>query len=121
MFCINPVGINNMLILSKECFVFESTGKTCNVRHFDPALGTVQNVSIVNAAIAYDCQFSHETYILIVHNALHIESMHHNLIPSFIMRECGIIISDIPKMYCSYLSIHNHCISIKNIDLRIPL
>ena len=72
MFRINPVGINNMLVLCRECFIFESNGKTYNMKHVDPALGTAQNVPIVNDHIAYDCQFSHETYILIVCNALHI-------------------------------------------------
>ena len=55
-----------MLVLGRECFICESTGKIYNMRHFDPALGTAKNILIVNAAIAYDCQFSHDTYILIV-------------------------------------------------------
>ena len=67
-----------MLVLGREYFIFESTGKTYNMRHFDPALGTTQNVLIVNAAIAYYCQFSHETINLIACSALHIESIHHN-------------------------------------------
>ena len=72
-----PWGLS-MLVLGRECFIFESTGKTYNMRHFNPALGTAQNIPIVNDAIAYDCQFSHDTYILIVCNTLHIESIHHN-------------------------------------------
>ena len=48
------------------------------MRHFNPALGTAQNIPIVNDAIAYDYQFSHDTYILIVCNTLHIKYIHHN-------------------------------------------
>ena len=77
----------NMIVLGKECFVFESTGKSCNVEPFDPALGTAQGVPIVDAAIAYDCPFIYETYILIIRNALYIETMQYNLIPPLIMRE----------------------------------
>ena len=89
----------NMIVLGKECFVFESTGQTCNVKPFDPALGTALDVPIVDAAIAYDCPFTHETYILIIRNALHIPSMRYNLIPPFIMREGGFKVNDIPKMH----------------------
>ena len=111
----------NMIVVGKECFVFESTGKTCNVEPFDKTLGIAQNIPIVDAAIAYDCPYTHETYILIIRNALHIESMSHNLIPPFIMREGGVIVNDIPKVHCESPSIEDHCISFKDIDLRIPL
>ena len=111
----------NMVVLGKECFVFESTGKTCNVEPFDPALGTAQNIPIVDAAIAYDCPFTNETYILIIRNALHIKTMQNNLIPPFIMREGGLIVNDIPKMHCQDPCIHDHCISFKDIDLKIPM
>jgi len=111
----------NMIVLGKECFVFESTGKTCNVEPFDKTLGIAQNIPIVDAAIAYDCPFTHETYILIIRNALHINTMSHNLIPPFIMREGGVIVNDIPKMHCDSTCIDDHCISFKDIDLRIPL
>ena len=110
-----------MVVLGKDCFVFGSTGKTCNVEPFDPQLGTAQNVPIVDAAVAYDCPFSHETYILIIRNALHIASMTHNLIPPFVMREGGVIVNDIPKIHCDNPSIDDHCISFKDIDLKIPL
>ena len=111
----------NMIVVGKECFVFESTGKTCNVEPFDKTLGIAQNIPIVDADIAYDCPFTHETYILIIRNALHIDSMSHNLIPPFIMREGGVIVNDIPKMHCEFPCIDDHCISFKDIDLRIPL
>ena len=110
-----------MVVLGKECFVFESTGQTCNVKPFDPALGTALDVPIVDAAIAYDCPLTHETYILIIRNALHIPSMRYTLIPPFIMREGGLIVNDIPKMHCEYPTIEDHCILFKDIDLRIPL
>ena len=110
-----------MIVLGKDCFVFESTGKTCNVEPFDPNLGTAQNVPIDDAAIAYDCPYTYETFILIIRNALHIKTMHHNLIPPFIMREGGVIVNDIPKMHCSNPSTDDHCLSFKDSDVKIPL
>ena len=64
----------NMVILGKECFIFESTGKTCNVEPFSSELGIAENIPIVDAALAYDCPFTHETYILIVRNVIDLKS-----------------------------------------------
>ena len=111
----------NMVVLGKECFIFESTGKTCNVLPFNEELGIASDVPIVDAALAYDCPFTNETYILIIRNALYIASMNHNLIPPFIMREGGVTVNDIPKTHCTYPSIEDHCISFKDTDLRIIL
>jgi len=111
----------NMVVLGKECFVFETTGRTCNVEPFSSDLGIAKDVPIIDGALAYDCPYTHETYILIVRNTLHICAMDHNLIPPFIMREGGVIVNDIPKMHCPDLTIDDHCISFKDIDLRIPL
>ena len=70
-----------MVVVGKDCFIFESTGKTCNVEPFTADLGVATNIPIVDADLAYDCPFTHETYILIIRNALYIDSMKHNLIP----------------------------------------
>ena len=54
---------------------------------------------IVDAAIAYDCPRSEKTYILIVRNALYVESMEENLVPPFILREAGLIVNECPKQH----------------------
>ena len=61
------------------------------------------------------------TYILIFRNALHIESMNHYLIPPFIRREGGVKVNETYKMHRTEPNIEDHCISFKDIDLRIPL
>lgn len=43
----------NMIVLCKEFFIFQSTGKTCNVKPFTSKLGIAQNVPIVDTAVAY--------------------------------------------------------------------
>ena len=111
----------NMIVLGKDCFVFRSTGKTCNVDSFSSDLDIAENILIVDAALAYDCPFTCETYILIVRNALHIKSMTHHLIPPFILMEAGVIVNDIPKMHCDDPNTNDHCISFKDINLEIPL
>ena len=43
----------NMLVLWKNCFVFESVhGRTVDVAPFEPSLGLSKKISIVDAAVA---------------------------------------------------------------------
>ena len=111
----------NMVVLGKDCFVFEGTGRSCTVRPFSSDLGIAENVPIVDAALAYDCPHSGATTILLVRNALHIPSMPHNLIPPFIMRAGNVIVNDIPKIQVHHPTKDDHCILFEDSDLRIPL
>ena len=111
----------NMVVLGKHSFIFESSGRTCNVSPFAKELGIASNVPIVDGAIAYDCPTTKETYILIVRNALYMPSMDLNLIPPFIMRAGGVQVNEVPKIHCDDPTSNDHCISFKDIDLRIPL
>ena len=98
----------NMVVLGNNCFIFESTGKTCNVEPFSSDLGIASNIPVVDAAIAYDCPSTYETYILIIRNALHMVKMNHHLIPPFIMREGGVVVNDVIKMHCTDPKINDH-------------
>ena len=61
------------------------------------------------------------TYVLIVRNDLHMPTMEHSLIPPFIMRSGGLIVSYVPKIHCEYPTIEDNCIWFKNLDLKIPM
>ena len=62
----------NMVVLGCHAYIFETSGRTCNVKPFSSDLGMATNVPIVDGAIAYECPYSRITYILIVRNALYI-------------------------------------------------
>jgi len=42
----------NMVVLGRNSFIFESTGKTCNVKPFSEEIGVAEDVPIVDGAIA---------------------------------------------------------------------
>ena len=111
----------NMIVLGRHAFVFESTGRTCNVRPFSAELGIAENVPIVDGAIVYESPFTGEAFVLLIRNALHIPSMNINLVPPFIMRAGGVIVNDTPKIHCNEPTIDDHCLSFANHDLRIPM
>jgi hypothetical protein len=111
----------NMVVLGKHCFVFEWSGRSCSVHPFSDALGTVKNVPIVDAAIAYECPYRLETYILLIRNALYLPTLENNLIPPFIMHEGGVIVRDTAKIHCDDPTEDDHCIQFRSHELRIPL
>ena len=111
----------NMAVLGRNCFIFEWSGKTCSVQPFTSDLGTVQDVPIVDAAVAYDCPLSHQSYILLIRNALYLPSLIHNLIPPFLIREGGAVVNDTAKIHCTGPSKYDHAISFPDRDLIIPL
>ena len=68
-----------------------------------------------------------KTYILTVRNALHVLSMNHNFIPSFVMSEAGLIVNDVPRIHTTPEELTNktHCIvaseKVNGAYLKIPL
>ena len=110
-----------MIVLGSECFIFESTCKIFNVETFSTDLGNAQDIPIVDAALVYNHLLTNKTYILIICNALHIESMTLIFISPFTMREGGITVNDIPKLYCVDPTINDQCIYFKDTKLRISL
>ena len=112
----------NMAVLGKHCFVFDNVhGRTCDVAPYDPSIGTVSKVPVVDAAIMYDCPYSSKPYLLIVRNALYVPTMDNNLIPPFILREAGIRIKDVPKIHVHEPDESDHAITFEDEGLRIPL
>ena len=106
---------------SKSMVIYWIDGKTCSAMPFDPSIGCMKSVPIVDVAIAYDCSYTHQTYILIGRNVIYIKTLKDNLIASFIMRKAGIIVDKKPKIQCNEPSIDNHSLYIPDLDLTIPL
>ena len=109
-----------MVILGLNFFVFESTGRTCNVQPFNVDLGFAKDVPIVDRDLAYDYPYPGIAYVLVIRNSLRVPSMDHNLIPLFIIRAGGVIVNYVPKIHCEDHAVDIHCISFDASDLRIP-
>jgi hypothetical protein len=57
----------------------------------------------------------------VAHNALHVATMDHNLVPPFILREAGLIVNETPKIHVEDPAIQDHSIYFEAFKLRIPL
>ena len=93
-----------------NAFIFEITGRTCSVNPFSSEIWILDNVPTVDGYIACDFQYSYQTYILIICNALYILTMKLNLIPTFLMKAGGFIVNYIPKIHCNDPTSSDHCI-----------
>ena len=111
----------NMIVVGKQCAIFERTGKTCSVNAFSPSAGTMHEVPIVDAALAYDFPLIGKTYIFLMRNALYIPEISHNLLPPFILREAGVIFDECPKSQAEHPTVENHSLFFPESDLRIHL
>ena len=76
-----------MCVLGKHCYLLTEleTAQTVSVGAFSESAGGLNNVPIVNAMLAYDCERTNQVYLLVLRNVLYIESMDDNLIPPFIL------------------------------------
>ena len=83
--------------------------------------GKLNKTPVVDAMVHFQCPFSHREYILIIHNALYVPELQHNLIPPFLLREAGIIVNECPKIQTDHPSIEDHSLYFEEDDLRIHL
>ena len=109
-----------MPVVGQHAYVISDTGKMADVTPYTPDYEPMQ-VLIVDAAVQYDCPYSGQSYILVIHNALHVPMMRNNLLPPFMLREAGIQVSDMPKIQVDDPSEKDHSIYFPETNFRIPL
>jgi hypothetical protein len=92
-----------------------------NVDGFVATIGSVKKVPICTMAVAYNCPFTFNTYILFFPQPLYIKGMATNLISPFQLRSFGITVNDVPLQHLELdeRSTTQHNIQVG--DLHIPL
>ena len=114
----------NMCVMGKHCYLLTevSTARTVNVGAFSNFAGGLNDVPIVNALLAYNCERTNQVYLLVFKNVLYIESMDDNLIPPFILRETGITVNNTAKIHCGgTVTEEDHTIRERDTGLFITL
>ena len=117
----------NMVVAGKHATIINKYGKSVDVRPFSRDCSKLEAVPIVDSIIAYEYPYSMNAYFLVMSNFLYVPSIQNNLILSFVMREVGLIINDVPKIHVHSedLNKESHGIFSREVDgnivLRIPL
>ena len=107
-------------VVGKNAYIIETQGKKVTVNGFTESLGS-KTVPVVDAAVAYDCEFTGKVYILIIRNALYFEEMSINLISPFILRLAGLHVNEEPKFMATHPTLDHHSISVPDSDIRFPM
>ena len=90
----------NMVVVGKHCWIISCSKQSVDVSAFaDDDVEGLKSVPIVDALLTYNYKRTMKTYLLVVRNVLYVESMLHNLTPPFIMREAGLVVNNMCKIY----------------------
>ena len=82
-----------------QAYMVQDAGDHVNVDGFVATIGSVKKVPICTMAVAYDCPFTFNTYILFFPQPLYIKGMTTNLISPFQLRSFGITVNDVPLQH----------------------
>ena len=69
----------------------------------------------------YGYSLSEETCMIVCKKDLCMQSMNHNLIPLFFVRDASSMLDDVLKVQSKHLTKHHHSIKFSDEDLRMPL
>ena len=108
-------------VVGKHARIIRHTGNEVKVSGFSNELGNPLTAEIVDAAFCYDCEYTGETYLMIIRNAIYLRKMITNLIPPFMMRMAGLEINECPKFLAKRPTLEHHSIYFPDEELRIPL
>ena len=108
-------------VVGKHARIIRNTGNQVRVSGFSDEIGKPLDAEIVDAVLCYDCEYTGESYLLVIRNAIYMKRMAVNLIPPFMMRMAGLDINKCPKFLARSPTIEHHSIYFPEEDLRIPL
>lgn len=111
-------------VLGSNCLLVEAPypDRQAVVSFADPSVGTVTK-TIKSGALKYTSPSDGKSYILIIHQAIHIETMDHSLLCPMQMRDHDILLNETPKcMVDSPTEEHHSLVGVTDAgdSLRIP-
>lgn len=108
-------------VLGKHASILFQTDKTISVAPFSDSLGILPEVPVAHGAVAYDCPYSGQTFILVINNALYIPEMECNLLPPIALRMHGLQVDECPKFLARRPTDSTHSITLSDPKLCLPL
>ena len=112
---------SNIVVGGKHCWIISCSKQSVDVSTFADDVEWLKSFPIFDALLAYDCKRTMKIYFLVVRNALYVESMSHNLIPSFIMRKAGLVVNNTCKINAQSVNEDTHTVQDSKSGLVINL
>ena len=70
-----------MIVIGSQGSTIKEIGQCAEVKSLQDELLVLENVSIIDTIIVYDCLYLITTYLMVANNSLHVPSMTNNLTP----------------------------------------
>jgi hypothetical protein len=99
-------------VVGSEALIVYDFKRPVNVTGFDPSKGSVKNLNIVTAAVAYDDPNNGQTLILILHQVIHVPTISHNLVNPIQLQLNDVRCELCPKFLAQRPTDNTHTISI---------
>jgi hypothetical protein len=117
---------DHIAVLGANCRIFQETERSVGIYGYNPSHSSTSR-KIVSGVFAYDNPEDGTCTMQIVHQGLHVPTMHNSLIPPYQMRVNDIVVNECPKsQLTTNPTVDNHAITIIDrkgdpFPFRIPL
>jgi hypothetical protein len=112
-------------MVGMEVVTFQDFERPLNVSGYDPKGPVAVDLKMVSTGMAYDLPGSGKVVILILHQAINLPHLPHNLLNPMQMRLNDVVVNETPKFQCANPKNLSHTITVKrdniNDELVIPL
>eukprot|EP00957_Ditylum_brightwellii_P044187 3352919-Ditylum_brightwellii.AAC.1 len=98
----------NTCVVGRNCLIVQEFHWYISVTIYDPALDSQNERQPVTAALAHDFPDNGEAIMLIIHQALLIETMKNNLLCPMQIRMAGIVANNQPKFLAHKPTANDH-------------
>jgi hypothetical protein len=115
----------NARVVGMEVITFQDFERPVNVSGYDLKGPVAMALKTVSAGMAYDVPGSGRVVILIVHQAINLPNLPHNLLNPMQRRLNDVVVNETPRFQCANPKNLSHTITVKgenmNDELIIPL
>ena len=107
-------------VVGSEALIVRTHDRKVRVNGFTSELVS-KTVDVVDAAVAYECEFTGKVLIMVIRNVLYIKEMKNNLLSPFIMRLAGLEVNYQPKFMTRNPTTKHHSVYFNENDIILPL
>jgi hypothetical protein len=108
-------------VVGMEVITFQDFERPVNVCGYDPKGPVAMDLKTVSAGMAYDVPGSGRVVILIVHQAINLPHLPHNLLKPMQMRLNDVVVNETPKFQCANPTNLSHTITVKGDNMNDEL
>jgi hypothetical protein len=117
----DPDSHADTIVVGMEVITFQDFERPVNISGYDPKGPMAMVLKTVSAGMAYDLPGSGKVVILIVHQAINLTQLPHNLLNPMQTRLHDVVVNETPNFQCTNPTNLSHTITVKGEDLNDEL